>query len=252
MHGKLKNRLLVIMAFIGIGDTLIMAPFSSIFNLGILLPGLTGIVLLLYIANQKYHYLVIRNKFVKRALWGIFVLWLLSFIGMEVFLIVESRNEVSEDVDYLIILGAGLHGSEMSLSLQERMNAGLEYLIQHQEMQVVVSGGQGQGEDMSEAAAMRDYLLLSGISANRIIVEDKPTSTLENFMYSSKLLPQAEQQVSILIVTNDFHMFRAKLLAGRCGFSAYGLPCRTPLPVLPNCYLREYFAVLKSIVMDRP
>jgi uncharacterized SAM-binding protein YcdF (DUF218 family) len=90
-----------------------------------------------------------------------------------------------------------------------------------------------------------------GIKEERIIKEDKSTSTMENFKNTKEIvLKDNSENIRILIVTNDFHMFRAKLLARRNGFIPYGLPSSTPWSILPNCYIREYFAVLKSLVFD--
>lgn len=248
----IKKRVLIIIASLLVMDTFLLAPFSSIYNLGIILPGIVGIIIFLYVINKKNRFVVIENKYFKNVIYILLGVWLISFLGVELFLITESNTEYPEKIDYLMILGAGVHGDEMSLSLKKRMQTGLEYLEENPEIKVIVSGGQGQGENISEADAMSSFLLNNGIAKDRILTENKSTSTLENFEYSKMILPPQRNKISILIITNDFHMFRAKLLAERCGFVAYGLPCRTPLPVLPNCYLREYFAVLKSIVIDRP
>ena len=82
-----------------------------------------------------------------------------------------------------------------------------EYLKSHEKTIAIVSGGQGKGEDISEALAMKQGLMKQNIAEDRIIMEDKSTSTDENITFSKPLIPQYEKG---MIVTNDFHMFRAK------------------------------------------
>ena len=132
------------------------------------------------------------------------------------------------------------------------MDKALWYLEQQLTVPVVVSGGQGRRELISEAEAMKRYLVQNGIDERRIIKEDKSTSTMENFKFSKEILMDMGITCdSITVVTNDFHMFRSKLLAKRNGFNAYALASKTPDFVLPNCYIREYFAFVKSFFVDK-
>jgi uncharacterized SAM-binding protein YcdF (DUF218 family) len=132
------------------------------------------------------------------------------------------------------------------------MEKGVVYLINNPDAVVIVSGGQGTEEKITEAEAMKRYLLDHGIKEDRIIKEETSTSTMENFKNTKEILLQNHvENPRVLIVTNDFHLFRSKLLAKRNGYIAYGLPSRTPITILPNCYIREYFAVVKSLIFDR-
>lgn len=176
---------------------------------------------------------------------------IISFIMIEGVIIFSSKSEETARVDYLVILGAGLNGKQLSLALQSRVEKGLEYLKSNPDISVVVSGGQGFGEEITEAEAMKKYLVDRGIQEERIIKEEKSTSTMENFKYTKEILNHKSEELRVLIVTNDFHMFRSKLLARRNGFISYGMPSKTPRSILLNCYVREYFAVVKSLVLDR-
>ncbi len=180
------------------------------------------------------------------------IVWVVTFVIVESIIVFSLKTEENAEVDYLMILGAGLKGKEISIALQKRVEKGVDYLNSNPEALVIVSGGQGAGEEITEAEAMKQYLVEYGINETRIIKEEKSTSTMENFKNTKEILLQGNKEdIRILIATNDFHLFRAKLLAKRNGFIAYGLPSKTPLSILLNCYIREYFAVIKSLIFDR-
>lgn len=161
---------------------------------------------------------------------------------------------IQKKTDYLVILGAGLNGDKLSLSLLKRMEKSVEYLKLNPDSTVVVSGGQGPNETISEAEAMKRYLVSNGIKEEQIIKEDKSTNTMENLKFTKKKLDEVnkkEGNYEITIVTSGFHMFRSKILAARNGFKAHGYPSSTYAVLIPNFYIREYFAVIKSFIFDR-
>ena len=183
----------------------------------------------------------------------LFSIWLISFFLFCGLIYFPSNQKELPDPDYLVILGAGLNGETPSLTLYKRLTAGLNYLQQHPDLPVVVTGGQGPGESIPEAQAMEKFLLANGISKERILTEDKATSTMENFVYTSELLQKkgAWQPLKINLVTNDFHVFRSKMLAERNGFITGSISAPTPYYLLPSCLVREYFALVKSFIFDR-
>jgi uncharacterized SAM-binding protein YcdF (DUF218 family) len=249
----LKNKIFILLGIIGILDTVVLSIFTNGLNLGILFPGIIGTIIAFVFINKEYRWfdLTIRNKRVKGVFKFAIIACIASFIIIESIIIFNVKCEKNAKVDYLMILGAGLRGKEISLTLQERMEKGVEYLRSNPEALVIVSGGQGPDEEISEAEAMKKYLVDHDIKEARIIIEDRSTSTMENFKNTKEIvLKDNNESIKILVVTNDFHMFRAKLLANRNGFIAYGLPSKTPWSILPNCYIREYFAVIKSLLFD--
>lgn len=152
-----------------------------------------------------------------------------------------------EDADYLVVLGAGLRGDRPSLVLEYRIQAAAEYLLAHPESKVVVSGGQGANELISEAEAMRRGLVDLGVEESRIYLEDKSTSTNENLTFSMQFIPEG---ASVVIVTNKFHVFRACHLARECGYaSVSGLGADNVWWLNPTNYLRECMAVFKDVVL---
>ena len=169
------------------------------------------------------------------------------FLIAEVPVIRASRGDADGGADYLIVLGAGVNGSEPSLSMVNRLEAALEYLNSHPDCVAVVSGGQGTGEDITEAEAMRAWLSRQGVAAERIVLEEQATTTAENLRYSFDLIHARDggmEETSIAVVSSEYHLYRAEAMARRLGVPVSGVAGRTSLPVLrANYFLREAFAV---------
>jgi len=157
-------------------------------------------------------------------------------------------------VDAVIVLGAGVNGETPSMALQTRIDAAAAYLEQHPDVPVVLSGGQGSGEDITEAEAMRRALKAKGMPEDRLLLEESSTSTAENFAFSKVLLEDHDIDTDtavIAVVTNDFHIFRAKLIAQREGLTTIGVPAELPWWWLTaNYYVREAFALTKTLIFD--
>jgi len=159
------------------------------------------------------------KRTIKRLIPAILVLLVVQFVVVELLLIGNAVPDQEKETEYLIILGAGLNGETPSLSLYERLKTGLDYLLKYPDTKVVVSGGQGRGESITEAEAMRRYLIANGISHDRILSESMATSTMENFKYSKKLIEEVTGKPvgEISFVTSSFHILRSKKLAKRNG-----------------------------------
>lgn len=151
--------------------------------------------------------------------------------------------------DYVIILGAQWKTSGPSYVLQKRLDKAIEYLNANPETKVIVSGGQGYNEPISEAEGMKGYLEAAGIDPERILTEDASTNTTQNLIYSGELLNRSEDRV--VIVTNNFHMFRALAIASKQGYAhAEGLSAGTYPLTVPNNLLREAFGVVKDFMAN--
>lgn len=176
-----------------------------------------------------------------------------SVVIIEGLIIVEGNKIENKAVDYLIVLGARLYGEVPSPSLLERLKVAHQYLETHSNVKVVVSGGQGKGEDISEGYAMAGYLMNHGIEESRIIIEDQSTNTFENLSLSLEKIRKNDhkENINVLIATNKYHIFRSKMLARRLGMIPYGLSAKTPPTVIIKSHIREYFAVIKSLLYDK-
>lgn len=193
------------------------------------------------------------KKILYKVFLGVFLIILLSVVIIEGLILVEGSRTTTEEVDYVIVLGARLYGDIPSPALLERLKVANKYLLENKDIPVVVSGGQGPDEYISEASAMRKYLLTNGVEDNRIIIEDKSTSTFENLKFSLEKIKEQDNRdnIKVLISTNKYHIFRSKFLARRLVMEPYGLPAKIPFTIVLNSYVREYFAVLKSFFYDK-
>ena len=193
-----------------------------------------GVVILLY---------RLLSKALKRALTALLILGAAVFAAALVPVIRAAGGDADVDADYLIVLGAGVNGSTPSLSMTDRLQAARAYLEAHPDCTAIVSGGQGEGEDISEAEAMYRWLTENGIDGARVILENRATSTLENLKYSFDLIPDPEAAVAV--VSAEYHLYRTKLLASALGRTVTGVPAPTSLPVLKlNYFIREALGVL--------
>ena len=188
-------------------------------------------------------------KFVKIFI----VIFLFPFIIIQLLTISEMKKEKDgkdKKVDYVVVLGGRVRGEKPSRSLYKRIEKAAEYLKEHENIKVVASGGKGKGEEISEAEAIKRELVKLGISENRIITEDKSVNTVENFKFTLEKIKEnesenKEKKFKILIVTNDYHVYRSKKRAELLGFEAYGLGAKTPLISLPKSYIREFASIIK-------
>ncbi|HIS98085.1 MAG TPA: YdcF family protein [Candidatus Scatomorpha pullistercoris] len=180
------------------------------------------------------------------AVTVLLVIGIAAFIIIEIPIVREARTDAPDDCEYVIVLGAGLKGDVPTLSLRNRLDAALEWLEAHPDCVAVVSGGQGPGENMPEGEAMGIWLEARGIEPERIIVEDKSTSTMENLENSFALIREAggEPDGNCAIITSEYHLCRAKLMARSLGVEAWGVAAHTSWPSLMlNYFIREAFAV---------
>jgi len=162
--------------------------------------------------------------------------------------IIQTANETPPSrVPYIIVLGAKVNGEEMSLSLRYRAEAALTYLSNNNRTKVIVTGGQGPDEDITEAEAMRRYFIAEGIDPSRILIEQQSTSTYENLLFSKDLYHVREA----VIVSNDFHLYRATKIAENLGIKSHPLAAKTPNVVKVPMYLREYLAILKLYITGK-
>ncbi len=173
----------------------------------------------------------------------------LIFIGLIItFLIVMGFTQQAKGNEKcVIVLGAGLRGDRVSDILARRLDATYEFYTENEDITVVVTGGMGPGENIPEAVAMHDYLVAKGIPSEKIIVEDKSTSTQENFLFAKQLLIDSGFDITqpVAFSTNHFHCYRAGQYALDAGFnSVTSISSNTGIMSLMPSYLREVFAVL--------
>ena len=164
-----------------------------------------------------------------------------------IFLAVYGNHQtVDYQEDVLIVLGAGLNGEEVTPHLASRLDTAVAYFNQNPQVYIIVCGGLGEQQSITEAKAMERYLVERGVPTERIIREEQSTSTLENLIYAKEILnAQFPEDVRLALITNDFHIYRAISLAENLGLTLNHLGAPTPWMLWPLNYLRETLAVMR-------
>ena len=195
-------------------------------------------------------FLILMHRFAPDGLWRLTVI--LVCIGLIYFCIVElpivknSRTDEDAGRKYGVVLGAQVLGDRPSRSLLYRLNGALEFLWFNPESVVIVSGGQGEGEDITEAQCMFEWLVDKGVEPERIIMEHRATSTMENLEYSFEIIRQLgdEPDGNVTILSSNYHLYRAKEMARMQGVDAAGFACSPGNPILAlNYFICEAFGV---------
>lgn len=175
------------------------------------------------------------------------------FIAMVVLVGAYGTNDnVTYDENAVIVLGAGIKGEYVSQLLAFRLLKAVEYIESNPEAVIVVSGGQGPDESISEALAMERYLIRRGVPAERIIKEEESTSTYENLLFSKEILDNRfKGSYKTVVITNDFHIFRAVGIAGKLGLNTTHFHAKTYWSGIPVNYTRECLALVKFWIFGR-
>lgn len=143
--------------------------------------------------------------------------------------------------DYIIVLGSGLIGDKVPPLLAQRLDKGFFYYEKFDKQpSIIVSGGQGSDEAISEAEAMSRYLLDKGIPTEKLFLENQSTTTLENLTFSKHLIGEgSEIAPRFLVVTNSFHSLRAGIYMRRLRLKGRSVGSKTALYYLPSAWIRE-------------
>lgn len=203
-----------------------------------------------YYTNKKY------RIWDKKWLRYIIYLGLILLVVVEGTIIYYGQNRDLSESDYVVVLGAGLKGERMTLSLKERVEKALECAKDNKNSYIVLSGGQGPGESIAEAEAMKRYLLENGVEEKRLLLENKSTSTMENFKFSKEIIEKHSgktlENLNIKIVTSNYHVFRSNIIAKRQGYDNSNFNSnKTNLLLAPNYFFREFFALPKTLFLDK-
>ncbi|MBC5996239.1 YdcF family protein [Romboutsia ilealis] len=212
------------------------------------------IVYIYIILNQTENFTT--NKIIKtifKIYKSLVYIFFISMILIESIIIINMNHlkeaKDIEKLDNVIVLGAGLDGYSVGKTLKSRLDKAIEYYKLNEDVNIIVSGGQGEDELISEAEAMNRYLIENGVNKEQIIKEDKATTTLENILYSKEILKKLNyEDKKVLIVTNEFHITRAMVIANILGVKNEGLSSETPLKIRVNYLIREYPTMVIDIL----
>lgn len=197
-----------------------------------------------------------KSVLVRVMLSGLALL-LAGFCVLEGVILVGGHPSKDQDGDVLLILGAQVYHSGPSPVLKQRLQAALDYIDTHSDenFPIIVSGAQGQNEWETEAHAMETYLVAHGVEKARIYQEDQSYNTYQNLDNSARLLQSLGYDLDntrVMVVSNNFHLTRVRMLASRCGLNAGTVSA--PMPEWSSTlfsYTREAPALVKSFLFDR-
>lgn len=157
----------------------------------------------------------------------------------------EMSAKGGKDLDYVVVLGAQVKGKTPSRALKKRLEAVLNYASENERTILVLSGGQGPGEEITEAECMRQWLSERGIAQERLVLESRSASTRENLQFSDEQTGCGEKRTGIL--SNNFHVYRALRLARKLGYTQCEGIAAPSDPVMQVHYVvREVFALVKE------
>ena len=205
----------------------------------------TGSLLLITIFWQKTKGFR-RTGFGKTVTIAVTAFYILGFgfAGFLTFNMVKACINRPVKPNMVVVLGCQLWGEEPSPMLKKRLDKAYELLIQYPDIPVVVTGGQGDDEIISEGEGMKRYLVRRGISEDRIIVEDKSTSTYENIRNAFEITDAMGLSRDITIATSEYHVYRASLMAKAQGAGEVtSIPSHTDLNLLPVYWVREWLGI---------
>lgn len=200
-----------------------------------------------YLNNKSLVY-----KFIKKLIAIIVTI----FILVEGVMFFYPKQDLSTNCDYIIVLGALVNKNKVSKTLKDRLDTCVEYVKNTKEnKKIIVSGAKGKGENITEASAMKKYLISKGIDEENIILEQEAKTTKQNFYFSKILIEKDSnkkiQDLKIKVVTTDFHTLRSKVISKKLGYNNttfYTSSSKGALIVLN--YTREFFALICNIVFD--
>ena len=194
----------------------------------------------------------LKNKIVRLLAGSVLAAVLLLLLGGGLLFVSGWQDTATFEEDAVIVLGCAVEGIEPSEQLRCRLDTALEYHRQNPSAAIIVTGGQGSDENDTEAAVMARYLIAGGVPEAQILLEDRATSTKENFEYSAEILAsELPDTNSLCFITSDFHIFRSGKLAAQAGIDEIThLHAPTPAKrVLTNLF-REPIVLLKMWFID--
>lgn len=246
---------LIGVCFLGILYFLLPFLYGRILNLG----NVTGILVLLLLMCYGL-FLPQIHEFIRKAWRKKSGKWLLTaagvlagltilLAGIETGCMIHAATKAPAKDATLVVLGCRTYGDRPSIMLASRLEAAYNYLMENPQADCVVSGGQGADEPISEGEFMYQYLVKKGIAAERIYRETESTSTRENLLFSKAIIEKEELNPQIAIVTNEYHEYRASMVAKALGLTYSAVPAKTPWWLFPTYYIRELYGIIYEWVL---
>lgn len=177
---------------------------------------------------------------------------IISCVGLSFILALGATIAASTtnaaDSNTVIILGCAVYNETPSIMLRARVNAAYEYLEANENAKAILSGGQGNGENISEAQCMFNILTEKGIDENRLFLEDESTNTYENIKNAKEIIEENHLDENIVIASSDFHLKRATMIAEKQGLKAQRISAKSGFFATPTFYVRDTLGVIKEFI----
>lgn len=184
------------------------------------------------------------------GIWVLFIVFsvfyfsflVLSFVIYSVFIQIMPHRR---DLNYVIIHGCGLaDGERLTKLLQNRVDKAIEVYNKCKVKPIIIpSGGQGSDEKLSEAQAMKNYLIEKGIPESDIILEDRSATTEENLANSREIIDSREGKKRTALISSNYHVYRCLRLARKMGLKCVGIGAKVAFYYWPSALIREFIAI---------
>lgn len=219
--------------------------------------GLSVFLIIITVKFSKFKELIgnVWDKTLGKVLLIALCFAVLAGIAYASFLSAKMYNAMvnkPDEPNVIVVLGCKVNGTKPSRMLRRRLDTAYNALQENPDVLCVVSGGQGSNEKISEAQAMKNYLVEKGVDESRIIMEDKSTSTFENIKFTFEITDKLGLSRDITIVTDGFHQYRARLIAkaeGAGEVTAYSAP--TEPRYVPTYWVREWLGLTYFYVFGK-
>ena len=198
------------------------------------------------------------RKWQKRLMIYVLIPIVLIFLVVEMIILSAFFEKPKEEPEYIIVLGTTVYEHSPCYLLRQRLKEAVKWADIYEDAKIVVTGGQGEAEPFTEGSEMKRYLIEElGVSEDRIIVEEASVNTYENMTFTGAILEKEDEGFSyentpVLVVTNNFHMYRAMQIAKKAGYeNVSGAPSGTYIFLFPHYMVREFCAILKNMALGR-
>lgn len=225
-----------------------LAPtFSNIFNVA----NMVGIMISTFFVAFSLRYDVIPSKIRIAILILILVLCVIVLVPISINMIKYANYKSKNGSNTVVVLGCKVNEDKPSKFLYNRCKVAYDYLSENENSVAILSGGQGADEGISEALCMKNVLTQMGVDENRLIMEDKSTTTEENLEFSKEIIKNENLDDNILVVTNEFHEYRAKLICDKIGLNFHSKCSHSSFYTFLTFYTREIFAIIKQVFINK-
>lgn len=230
--------------FITLGVLSFIIYFIPVFHRVLNAGNLAGMVIGAGITATGFLWNKIPESMYDRVEVIIFVLILAMIVSMDV--VYNAGKTTATDEAVIIVLGCRVKGDAPSLALEGRVETAYRFLLSNPQAVAILSGGQGKDENISEAECMVRMLTARGIANERLIPEDKSTSTDENIRFSLEIIEKTGLSKRAAVATSEYHQKRAKMICERYGLTVSAQSSKTMPILLPTFLLREVAGIIKE------